>query len=54
MSATNKTIPCHTVGEWTFHSERDYAEPFADVVVDVTFAGPSGETYACPACSTVG
>jgi hypothetical protein len=37
------------VGEWALHSERIYDNPFFDVVVEATFAGPSGQTVRIPA-----
>ena len=49
MNAESSTVPCRTVGEWALHSERAYAEPFLDVMVDATFTGPTGETFVMPA-----
>lgn len=49
MPANPTSLPRRTVGEWTLRSARSYAEPFADVAVEATFTGPSGQTIALPA-----
>lgn len=38
-----------SVGEWAFGSGRSFANPFADVAVEVVFAGPSGQEAVMPA-----
>lgn len=41
-------ILCRTVGEWALQSERAYRNPFADVALDATFVGPSGQAISVP------
>ncbi|HHX42688.1 MAG TPA: DUF5060 domain-containing protein [Chloroflexi bacterium] len=49
MSEQPRAIERRSVGEWAFRSRRDYAHPFADVVVDAIFVGPAGQTFTVPA-----
>lgn len=46
---TPTTLPCRTTGEWVLTSHTARANPFADVVVDAIFAGPSGQKLTAPA-----
>jgi hypothetical protein len=43
------SLPRRTVGEWSFQSGHHYKEPFADVIVDAIFTGPSGQSVTVPA-----
>jgi Protein of unknown function (DUF4038)/Domain of unknown function (DUF5060)/Putative collagen-binding domain of a collagenase len=44
-----QTLPIRTVGEWSFHSDRAYYSPFADVQVDGVFTAPGGTRITMPA-----
>ena len=49
MDANPKTLPLRSVGEWVLRSERGYANPFADVLVEATFTSPSKTRRTVPA-----
>ena len=40
---------CNTMTEWSLTASRVYADPFADVEVDVVITDPEGETQRLPA-----
>ncbi len=42
-SVNSHTIPLYDVFEITYHHPSDYADPFHDVTVEVTFTAPSGQ-----------
>lgn len=46
---TDKTVSLRTVAEWHFTSSREYASPFADVLVEAIFTDPSGRRVTQPA-----
>jgi len=37
------------VAEWSFHSRKQYENPFVDISVDVLFTEPGGKTKRIPA-----
>jgi hypothetical protein len=43
-----RSLPARTLGEWTLHSSRPYANPFTDLRLDASFTGPSGQTFTLP------
>ena len=49
MDVNPRTLPLRSVGEWTLRSERNYGNPFADVLVEATFTSPSKRTHTVPA-----
>ncbi len=49
MDQRSESIGLRTVGEWSFHAERTYDEPFADVHLDAHLTAPSGRTAIMPA-----
>ena len=48
MSGDIKAIPRRRASEWVFKSQKVYRNPFADVALDATFVGPSGQTITVP------
>jgi hypothetical protein len=44
-----QSIEQHVVHEWSFSSDRHYADPFNEVELDVLFSGPDGTTQRVPA-----
>jgi Domain of unknown function (DUF5060)/Protein of unknown function (DUF4038) len=46
---TERTVSLRTVAEWHFSSAKEYASPFADVLVEAIFTSPSGHRLAQPA-----
>jgi len=49
MQRNPTSIRVRSVGEWELTSGQTYANPFVDVVVEVTFTSPSGEAAIVPA-----
>ena len=49
MSQPHTVIPRRQVMEWAFTTHRVYQNPFIDVTLDVTFAGPAGQSFQAPA-----
>jgi len=45
VTPNSRTIPPYEVLELTFQHEREYANPFLDVTIAVTFTAPSGKQY---------
>ncbi len=43
------SVPARTVGTWWFTSQKEYANPFTDVKVDVHFTAPDGKLFIVPA-----
>lgn len=43
------TLAPRTVGEWAFHSDQTYPNPFADVSLQAEFSSPGGRTFSVPA-----
>ncbi len=48
MKEQPTTVAYRSVGEWVFESDRDYPEPFVDVVLDGVFMAPSGKINRMP------
>lgn len=48
MTINPTTLARRAVGEWELHTARAYGNPFADVAVDATFHGPSGQAVHVP------
>jgi hypothetical protein len=48
MSLQPQTLSHRTAGEWVLQSQRPYANPFIDVLVEATFTGPSGKAFTLP------
>ena len=45
VTENSDTIPPYEVLELTFQHDGEYADPFFDVVIEVTFTSPSGEGF---------
>ena len=48
MPTHPSSLPRRAVGEWVLTSTHPYGNPFADVVLDAVFHGPSGQTVPVP------
>jgi hypothetical protein len=44
-----QSIKRRQVAEWSFHSQKQYENAFADIAVDVVFSGPGGLSKRLPA-----
>ena len=45
VTLNSRTVPPYEVLELTFQHDRQYADPFFDVTIEVTFTAPGGKQY---------